>query len=168
MNKGCPSCLKWIKVLQVAFTVLLRWMHELVVGYGRKCMTIYFGVVSLVWQTRGRPLVVGVLGLRTEQGMPCECWYCCLYAVDSCHRVIALLILTLFIPCSVRLYFGCATLAFALFSVVAFLTCNLYAFHLVHMNSYLKQWSVAWPAIGGHFPSCMWGWTCVSALRWER
>ena len=45
-------------------------------------MMIIFGVASLVRQTRvmhshfrARPFVVGVLDLRSERGMPCECWY---------------------------------------------------------------------------------------------
>ena len=33
-------------------------------------------------QFRARPFVVGVLGLRTGQGVPCDCWYCCFYDVD--------------------------------------------------------------------------------------
>ena len=31
---------------------------------------------------RARSFVVGVLGLRTERGIPYECLYCCLYVVE--------------------------------------------------------------------------------------
>ena len=72
--------------------------------------------------------------------MPCECRYCCLLSLNSCnrHRVLSLLILMLFIPCSVCLYVGCATYTFALFSVVVISTFDLSVFELVHMNFYLK------------------------------
>ena len=52
---------------------------------------IYFGVVSLVRQIRvelihsqfrARTFVVGELGLRTEHGMPFDCWCCYFYVVE--------------------------------------------------------------------------------------
>ena len=57
-------------------------------------------------------------------------------SLNSCGRqkVRTLFILTLSIPCSASLYIGCATHTFALFSGVAILTYNLYAFDIVHMN----------------------------------
>ena len=60
-------------------------------------------------------------------------------SLNSCrrHRVLSLFILTLFIPCSASLYFGCATPTFALFNGVVILTYDLYAFELVHMNFFL-------------------------------
>ena len=61
-------------------------------------------------------------------------------SVNSCSRVrvLSLFFLTLFVSCSTSLYFGCATLTFALFSVSVILTCDLYAFEVVDMNFYLK------------------------------
>ena len=56
----------------------------------------------------------------------------------SLQRVLALIILMLFILCSASLYFGCATHTFTLFIGDEVLTCDLYAFELVHMSFYLK------------------------------
>ena len=66
-------------------------------------------------------------------------------SLNSCrrHRVLALFILTLFIPCSASCYFVFVTHTFALFSGVVILTCDLRPFQLMYTNFYLKGWSVA-------------------------